>query len=103
MSWSVEFLEARRRLIDSDDYQRQRSLGHELSDGSIDTPLGSDVPSGVRFQCRFCGSVIRFGNSNWDSGAPAAWHLSEISGGPADESCEARRDRRPRNRAARTA
>ena len=65
MSWSVEFLEARRRLIDSDDYQRQRSLGHELSDGSIDTPLGSDVPSGVRFQCRFCGSVIRFGNSNW--------------------------------------
>ena len=53
MSWSVEFLEARRRLIDSDDYQRQRSLGHELSDGSIDTPLGSDVPSGVRFHAGF--------------------------------------------------
>jgi len=99
MSWNVEFLEARRRLIGSDDYQRQRNLGHELSDGSMDTALGSDVPSRVRFQCQFCGSVISFGNSNWDSGSPAAWHL--LPGDPADESCETRRDRRPRHRAVR--
>ncbi len=53
MSWSVEFLEARRRLIDSDDYQRQRSLGHELSDGSIDTRLDPTYPPGCASNAGF--------------------------------------------------
>ena len=94
MSWSIEFLEARRRLLESGDFRRQLALGHELCDGTIDTRVGSDVPIEVCFHCRFCGSVIRFRNSSWDSGEPAKWQLMEISGGPADESCQVRRERR---------
>jgi len=102
MSWSVEFLEARRRLIDSDDYQRQRSLGHELSDGSIDTQRGSDVPFRVDFRCRFCGSMLRFDNSTFRSNEPADWRLS-VTSSPCDESCRATRERHERHRAVRMA
>ncbi len=75
MSWSVEFLQARRRLLQSDDYRAQRALGHELNDATMDTPLGSDVPFRVRFQCRFCGAVIEFMNSEWSSDGVARWKL----------------------------
>ncbi len=94
MSWNIEFLDARRRLLESDDFRRQLALGHELYDGTMETAAGSDVPFKVCFHCRFCGAVIRFANSSWGSDEPANWQLTEISGGPADESCHARRERR---------
>jgi len=93
MSWNVELLEARRRLLQSDDYRAQRALGHELDDAAMDTPLGSDVPFRVRFQCRFCGAVIHFTNSDWSSDGIARWKLREVSGGSAGESCRERRER----------
>jgi hypothetical protein len=93
MSWSIEFLEARRRLIESDDFRGQRALGHVLDDGMTDTPVGSDVPFKVHFQCRFCGSTIHFANLAWSSGRSAQWQLLEISGGLAGESCQTRRER----------
>lgn len=100
MSWNIEFLQARRRLLESGDFRAQRALGHELDDGAMDMPLGSDVPFRVRFHCRFCGSSIRFVNSAWSSDGSADWRLLDISGGSASESC---RERRERHRSARMA
>jgi hypothetical protein len=94
MSWmNAEFLEARRTLLQCDDFRAQRALGHELDDGTMDTPLGSDVPFRVRFQCRFCGSTIRFVNAAWSEDGSAKWRLFKLPGDTAAESCRERRER----------
>jgi hypothetical protein len=102
MSWNIEFLDARRRLLECRDFRAQRALGHELGDGMIDMPRGSDVPSRVAFRCRFCGSTLRFDNATLRSDEPADWRLS-VTSSPSDESCRATRERRERLRAVRMA
>jgi hypothetical protein len=98
MSWNVEFLEARRRLLESQDFRAQRALGHVLDDGTMETPVNSEVPSKVRFNCQFCGSAFRFINQDWSSDGSAQWKILEVSSGSAHESC---RERRERHRAVR--
>jgi hypothetical protein len=85
MSFNLELV--RRDLLSSPDFRRMTKLGHELDDATIGGSPWSDVPFEIRFQCRLCGSVIRFRNPTFHLATISSWILEEITRGTKDEPC----------------
>ncbi|MGH7915971.1 MAG: hypothetical protein ACREQE_00765 [Candidatus Binataceae bacterium] len=78
MARSSEFDEAMGQLLNSEDFQFQLRLGHELIRGAVLTAL-SEVPFEVRFKCGACGMVLWFENPSWQDGWCARWRLGSGS------------------------
>jgi hypothetical protein len=84
--WEQQFAEARRRLLESHDFYRLRSLGHDLKNGVVLTSV-SDVPFEVSLKCICCGLVFWFENAEWSTGGMTKWHISNISMQDANSIC----------------
>ncbi len=75
MRWGAAFEEARRRLMDCDDFARLLSAGHELRDGAALTSM-SATPFEISFKCIRCARTFWFENPSWRTRDKADWQFN---------------------------
>ncbi|HJU12707.1 MAG TPA: hypothetical protein VJ728_17615 [Candidatus Binataceae bacterium] len=86
--WEAEFTEARRRLLESNDFRSLISRGHDLKNSVVLTSV-SNVPFEVSFKCIYCDVAFWFENAAWSTGGEAEWYISSISKLDAITTCRA--------------
>jgi hypothetical protein len=86
--WESEFIEARQQLLESSDFYRLSSRGHDLIDGVVLTSV-SDVPFEMSLKCVRCGIAFWFDNVSWSTGGISTWQISSISREAAGRTCGA--------------